>query len=117
LIEIWFDELLDHHLRDSVAHGGHTQNPLAPSLFRNGNGTHRWRKVASRTHPVPDLVEISLQVGFELLDRLTVHTGRTTIGFNRFVGFVHLHLGNIERLVCHTRRHPPVASCFDDTTT
>src|SRR5262249_13600198 len=36
---------------------------------------HRRWKVASRAHPVPKLVEIILQVGFELLDRLPVHTG------------------------------------------
>ena len=37
-----------------------------------GDGTYRRRKVGSRAHPIPDLVEIVLQVGFELLDRLTI---------------------------------------------
>src|ERR1700730_14382737 len=71
-----------------------------PVFFGNGDGAHRWRKVASRTHPVPKLVEIVPQVGIELLDRLPIHTGRARIGFDRFVSLVHLLLCNIERLVC-----------------
>ena len=81
----------------------------ASTLLRNGDGAHRRRKVASRAHPVPDLVEIALQVGFELLDRLPIHTGRTRIGFDRFVRFVHSPLIDIERLVC---RIASTSSCF-----
>src|SRR5271157_5971981 len=70
-VEIWLNNLLDHHLRHAIRYCGHTQDPLSSRLFRNGDGTHRRRKVAARAHSVPDLVEITLQVGFELLDRLT----------------------------------------------
>src|SRR5208283_917853 len=101
----------------AIRYCGHTQDPLSSRLFRNGDGTHRRRKVAARAHSVPDLVEITLQVGFELLDRLTVHAGRTSIGFDRFVGFVYLSLIDVERFVCRTHRGPPVASCFAHTTT
>ncbi len=100
------------HLRDPIAHRGHTQYPLASSLFGNGDGTDRWRKVASRAHPVPNPVEVPPQVSFELLDRLPVHPGRTTIGFDRFVGFVHQPLIDPKRLVCRIRRRHPVSSCF-----
>src|SRR4029077_2332599 len=75
----------------------------------------RW-KVASRTHPVPELVEIAPQVGIKLLDRLSINTGRARFGFDRFVRFVHLLLSNIERFVRRINLHLPVSSCFDHTT-
>jgi hypothetical protein len=46
-----------------------------------------------------------------------IYTGRTCIGFDRFVSLVHLLLCNIERLVCRTHLHLPVSSCLDHTTT
>src|SRR5712671_3214613 len=87
-----------------------------PDFFGNGDGTYRRRKVASRAHPIPDLVEVVLQVGFELLDCLTIHARCTTFGFDRFIGFVHSLLLDVERLACRTHRSPPVSSCFDRTT-
>src|SRR5208282_3858558 len=63
-------------------------------------------------HSVPYLVEVSLQVGFELLDCLPVHAGRTLVGFDRFVRFVHSPFLDRERLVCRIRRRHPVSSCF-----
>src|SRR5262249_32107789 len=83
---------------------------------RAGDGAYRRWKVASRAHSVPKLVEIVLQVGFELLDRLPIHTGRTRIGFDRFVSFIHSLLVDTERLACRTHRHPPVSSCSEHTT-
>src|SRR5664279_6069533 len=40
---------------------------------------HRWREVAPRRHPVPDLVQIVLQIGFEVLDGTPVHPRCTLI--------------------------------------
>ncbi|ACE93831.1 hypothetical protein AMK01_PB00134 (plasmid) [Rhizobium sp. N6212] len=37
--------------------------------------------------------------------------GCTTVGFDRFVSFVHLPLLNPKRLVCRTYRSHPVSSC------
>jgi len=57
-----------------------------PPLFfgiataRTGGG-----KITSRTHSVPDLVEIALQVLLELLDSFLVHAGRARIGFDQSV--------------------------------
>ena len=68
-------------------------------------------KVGSRAHPVPDLVEVAPQVGFELLDRLPIRAGRTPIGFDRFVCFVHSPLIDLKRLVCRIRCRHPVSSC------
>src|SRR5271166_3109639 len=96
-IEIRLNQLFDHHLRDPVAYGGHTQNPFAPTLLRNGDSADRRRKVGSRAHPIPDLIKVSLQVGLECLDRLTIHAGRTLLGFDRFIGFVHSPLLDQEK--------------------
>jgi hypothetical protein len=51
--------------------------------------------------PIPDLVEIVLQIGFELLDRLTILARCTTFGFDSFVGLVHLLLTDIGRLASY----------------
>src|ERR1700740_951107 len=115
-IQTRLDQLLHNRLSYAICYGGHTQNPLASRLLGYGDGAHRRRKIAPRAHSVPKLVEITLQVGFELLDCLFVHTGRTMIGFDRFISLVHLLFGNVERFVRRTHRHPPVSSCFDHTT-
>ena len=44
------------HLCDPIAYGGHTQNLFVSGLFRNGDSAQQWRKVASRVHPVPELL-------------------------------------------------------------
>jgi hypothetical protein len=104
--------LFDNHLRDAIADSGHTQDPFAaPILFRNGNCAHRRWKVAARTHPIPDLVEVTPQIFIELLERLTIHTGCTAIGPDRFIRFVHTLLFDMKRLVCRDRRRHPVSSC------
>src|SRR5689334_25153823 len=53
-----------------------------------------------------------MQVGFELLDRLPVHAGRTSIGFDRFVSFVYSLLFDIERLACRTQSAPSCCQLF-----
>jgi len=70
-------------------HRRHSQNPFTYTLLGDGDSSYRRRKVASRTHPIPDLVEIPRQVGLKLLDRLLIHTGRSAIGFHRLLGFEH----------------------------
>src|SRR5262252_1138346 len=65
-IQIRLDELLHNHLRHAISYSGHTQNPFTSRLFGYGDGTHRRRKVASRAHTIPKLVEVTLQVGVEL---------------------------------------------------
>src|SRR5262249_667480 len=77
---------------------------------------YRRRKVGSRAHPVPDLVQITCQVFLELLDRLFILTGRATIGFDRFVRFVHQALIDVERFLFPIPRVHPVAIFFLDST-
>src|SRR5216684_2487717 len=90
---------------------------FASALFGNGDRTHRRWKVGPRAHSVPDPVEVALQVGFKLLDRLSIHAGRALVGFDRFVCFVHSPFLDHERLVCRICRRHPVSSCSENTTT
>src|SRR5271166_4838557 len=91
-----------------------TPKILSPPLFfRNGDGADWRRKVGSRAHPIPNLIKVSLQVGLECLDRLTIPAGRTLVGFDRFIGFVHSPLLDQEGLVRRICRRHPVPSCFD----
>jgi hypothetical protein len=51
--QIRFNHPFDNHLRHPIGHGWHPQEPLPATLFRNGDGANRQRKVASRAHSVP----------------------------------------------------------------
>src|SRR5215468_1737889 len=94
-----------------------TPRILSPPLFFGmGDGAHWRRKVGTRTHSIPDLVEISRQVGLELLERLTIHASRLSVGSDRLIRFVHPSLLDMERFVCRTHRDPPVSSCFAHAT-
>jgi hypothetical protein len=88
-LDFSFHNLLDHHLRHTIGHSWYAQKPLSARLFRNGNSAHRWRKVAARAHPIPDLIKIPHKIFVERLERLPIHPGRARIGFDRFVGVVH----------------------------
>ena len=69
-----------------------------------GGGT-----VASRRHPVPDPIQIVLQVRFEVFDRLLVHAGRARVGFHGLEGLIHQPFRDGERF-CRSHAFPPVAS-------
>jgi hypothetical protein len=53
-----FNGLFDDHLRDSIAHGGHTEDPFDPTLVGNGDSAYRrWAqktKAGWETEPVED---------------------------------------------------------------
>ena len=65
-----------HRLRDPSATVGtpRISDPAAMRL-RYLHRPHRRRKVAPRGHPIPDLVQIVLQIRLELLQRAPVHPG------------------------------------------
>src|SRR5664279_1909840 len=75
-----FQPQCDHRLSDSVRDGGNSKNPGPTAMrFRYLNSPYRGRKVRPRGHPIPDLVQIVLQIGLELLDGLTIHPGSTLV--------------------------------------
>jgi hypothetical protein len=49
----------DNHLGDSVGDRRNPERPGSSSVaLRDVNATHRWRKVASGRHPIPDPIEV-----------------------------------------------------------
>jgi hypothetical protein len=87
-----------HRLRDPVSDGGHRQHPGAtPALGDRHRFDVRW-EVCARGHPIPDLVQVVLQVLLERLDRHSVHPGRALVSSHLHPGVPHLLLGDVERL-------------------
>src|SRR5215468_8976655 len=96
--DYWLQMHLDDHLRHPISDRGYPQRPQATTGLRNLDETHRRRKVTPRGHPIPDLVEVILQVGFESLDGLTVHPGSAVVGLDLLVGLPDHLFGNSVRL-------------------
>ena len=98
-------------LGDPVRDGGHTENSHArtPSL-RYLNRAHRWREVASRGEPIPELVEVVLEVSLELLNRLLIHAGRALVGLDPQIGLPNGPLGDRKRLRLRLAHSAPPAS-------
>jgi hypothetical protein len=69
-----------HCLRDPIRHGRYSEDTGAPAMrFRYFNCPYRRWKIGPRGHPVPDSVEIVLQILLEFLDGLSVHPGSTLV--------------------------------------
>src|SRR5207249_317872 len=95
-----------HRLRDPVGDGRHTENPGARSVrLRDLHRAHRRREVRPRRHPIPDLVEVALQILLEAGDGLPVHSGRTLIRPDFLPRLPDSPLRNLKRLA---RRLQPV---------
>jgi hypothetical protein len=75
-----------HGLGDPVGDGGHAEHPDPASLpFGIGTARTGGGEVAARGHPVPDLVQVALEILLERLDRAPVHTRRPSIGLDVLV--------------------------------
>ena len=72
-----------HRLRDPVRDRRHSQHS-DPTLMRlrDLHCPDRRRKPGSRAHPIPDLVEVALQIGLEHVEILTVHSRRSLVGLD-----------------------------------
>src|SRR6266516_938365 len=88
-----------HGLRDSVRYGGHAEKPGSRAMrFRYFHRFHRRREITAGGHPIPDLIEITLQIGLEVLNRLLIHPRCALVGFHFQPGVPHLLLRYLERL-------------------
>jgi hypothetical protein len=99
---------LDHLLRNAVGHSRNAQLSLAPVFLWYLHRPNRWRKVAARRHPIPDLVKILLQPLFKIFDRLLIDPCCSFILVHPLVRFPNLLLRNTKRL-CLIHRAPPIA--------
>ena len=97
-----------HRLRDPVRDRRHAQHS-DPTTMRLGDlhRPDRRREVGSRAHPIPDLVEVVLQIGLELVEILTVHSRRSLVGRDLPPRLPDHQLGNRKRLVLRA-----LACCF-----
>src|SRR5262249_55047787 len=64
---------------------GNPHRPPATPGLRNPDETHRRREVPPRGHPIPELVEVVLQVDLERRDGLTVPPGGALVGLDPLV--------------------------------
>jgi site-specific DNA recombinase len=88
-------------LRDSVRDRGHPQRAGPTTVrLRYLHRPHRRRKVGSRRHPVPDLVQIPCKILFEVRQGLPVHSRCALITFDLLVGLPDVPLRNVERFAC-----------------
>src|SRR2546426_1544242 len=101
---------LEHHLHDRLRHsigdGGNAEWADAAALLRNLNKPHGRRKVRARRHPVPDLIEVPLQVLLEPRQRLAVHARCTSVRLHPLVCFPDELLRNVVRLRLRHRLLP-----------
>ena len=77
--------------------------PCPAMRFRYFHRLHRRRKVTPRGHPVPDPVQIILQIGLEILDRAPVHSRRSLVSPDSQVRLPYKPLRNTERLYLRLR--------------
>ena len=94
----WLQVQFGHRLSNPVGYGRNAQSPLASVFLRYRHRAYWWRKVRSRRHAIPNLVEVVLQVLLEPLDRFSIDASRSLIRFDPFVRLPHDLLGNTERL-------------------
>ncbi len=104
-MELWFHHRLQiclgHGLRDAVTHRRNAQLPRAACTLRDLDLPHRWRKVAAGRHPIPDLVQVALQILLECRHRLPIHTRGTAVRSYPPIRLPNYFLGNLLRL-CFT---------------
>ena len=121
-----FGPRLDHpghrRLRHPVRHGRHAQNSRARAVrFRDLHRAHRRREVGAGGEPVPDLVQVVLQIGLELLDRHRVHAGCALVRLDFLPRLPDSPLRDLERLArCFQLVHatpPPGSPEVDRTNT
>jgi len=102
-----FQVPFDHHLGDTVGDRRNSERPGSSGIaFRYVNATHGWREVASGGHSVPDPIEVLAQIPVEILDGLSIHTRRPTIGLHLLIRFPYFALRNTKRLRFIHGAHP-----------
>jgi hypothetical protein len=72
-IHQWLEHHRDHGLCDAIGHGRNAQWACAAALLLNLDQPHGRRKVRTRRHPIPDPVQVVLQVLLEGRQRFAIH--------------------------------------------
>ena len=109
-MELRIHHRLQHHLHhglcDAIGHSRNAQRARAAVVLRYFDEPHgRW-KIRARRHPVPDLIEIALQVLLERRQRLAIHTRGSTVCLDPLIRVPHELLRNRVRLCLRHRLLP-----------
>jgi hypothetical protein len=98
-MKLWFYLRLQiqlcHHLRNSITDRRHSQRPRTSAISFLGDlhPSHRSRKVTARGHPIPDLVQVLLQILVKICDRFPVYSCRSLVRLYPLVRLPYLPLG------------------------
>jgi hypothetical protein len=85
-------------LGDPIRDRRHPEHPRAAVPLQYLHRAHRRGHIAPRRQPIPELVEVPLQVPLELLDRLLINAGRALVGLDPQPGIPNGPLGDHKRL-------------------
>jgi hypothetical protein len=91
---------LADHLRNPVRYGGNPERSgfVAFPFLGNLDPLNGWWEITPRRHPIPELVQIVLQICLKLLYRLPVYTRRSTVRLHPPERFPNCSLRNPEWL-------------------
>lgn len=96
-IHFRFEIQLHNHLRNSIRNGRNPQGTTSTVLLRNLNPFYRRREIRPRRHPVPDLVQIVIQVLLKRRKRHPVNPGRALVPLHALIRLLNFPFGNHKR--------------------
>ena len=100
------DSQHDRHLGDTVFNRGNAQRTFTTIGLGNLYQLDGRRKVATRTHAVPDLVKTGFEITLKLFDTYTVDSGTTTVATYLFPSSHHQMARNYIRFYISFLNHP-----------
>jgi hypothetical protein len=107
-LHLWLQPCLDHLLRNAIGHSRNAQLSFATVFLWYLHRPDRWRKVAARRHPIPDLVKVLLQLLFKIFDRLIIDPGCSLILLHPLVRFPNLLLRKgVQEMLCSKLQQQP----------
>src|SRR6516164_6275741 len=97
-LHCWLQHHLHDRLRHTVGNGRNAEWARAAVVLWYLDEPHGRRKIRTRRHPIPDLVQVALEVLLERRQRHTIHARSTAVRPHTLVGFPDQALRNVERL-------------------
>ena len=97
---------LDDRLRHAVGDRRNAERSRAAVVLRYLDEPHGRRMIRARRHPIPDLVQVTLQVPLERRQGHTIHTRSTAVRLHPLVSFPDELLRNVIRLRLRHRLLP-----------
>ena len=103
---LWFQNHLHDRLRHAIGNRRNAEWARAATVLRYLDEPHGRREVRARRHPIPDLVEVALQILLERRQGLAIHARSTSVRLHPLVGFPNELLRNVVRLCLRHRLLP-----------